>query len=73
MPVAVSEHDRRCWDRQVAALRLEENDDAGTPQWRADVIAWADQHRADAGVEPLSTETEFYRYAESLGLRRTVS
>lgn len=73
MEVAVSEHDRRRWDRQVAALLLAENEDSGTPQWRADVISWADQERAVAGTEALATETEFYRYAESLGLRRAVS
>lgn len=71
--MAVSEKDRRNWERQVAALELEDNEDTGTPQWRADVIAWADRQRVEAGAEPLSTETEFYRYAESLGLRRTVS
>ncbi len=69
----VSPRDRESWDRQVAALRSAENEDTGTPQWRADVIARADQWRAEVGTEPLATETEFYRYAESLGLRRTIS
>ena len=72
--VTVSAEDRRRFERQVAALREEENDDEGTPEWRASVIAWANRERAKRGDPPLKEwwedkgELELHKRARALGL-----
>ena len=71
--MVVSAEDRRKWDRQVAALTEMDNDDEGSLEWRAEMHDWADRQRARSGGPPLKTEGELYRYAETLGLRRSVS
>ncbi|MGD9791978.1 MAG: hypothetical protein AB7V43_00750 [Acidimicrobiia bacterium] len=70
--MVVSAEDRRRWNRQVAALASQPHDDEGSPSWRLAVHEWIDTERANEGREPLKTESELYRYAESLGLRRTI-
>lgn len=74
----VSAEDRRRWERQVAGLREMENDDEGTPEWRAEVEDSANRWRASRNIPPLrewweeQTEPEFYIRARALGLLRPV-
>lgn len=67
-PARVSAEDRRRFERQVAALRKIENDDEGTPEWRAGVVEYVDGERAKRGTPPLKTEDEFHHRARELGL-----
>lgn len=69
-PARVGVEDRRRFERQVAALRTIENDDEGTPEWRAAVVEYVDAERAKRGVPPLKTEAELHRRARELGLTR---
>ncbi|CAN5485882.1 hypothetical protein BH20ACT2_BH20ACT2_14860 [soil metagenome] len=64
----VSDADRAALTRQVTALEQFENEDEGTPEWRAAVIEQADRERQDRGVPPLKTEPELHRRARDLGL-----
>ncbi|CAN5865441.1 hypothetical protein BH24ACT3_BH24ACT3_07600 [soil metagenome] len=64
----VSDADRAAFERQVAALEQFENDDEGTPEWRAAVIEQADADRQDRDIPPLKTEPELHRRARDLGL-----
>jgi len=68
--MAVSAEHRRRFDLQVAALREEENDDEGTPEWRAMVIDRMNEARRRRGIPPLETEPELHRRARDLGLLR---
>lgn len=54
----------------MAALRTIENDDEGTPEWRAGVVEYVDGERAKRGTPPLKTEDEFHHRARELGLTR---
>lgn len=72
-PPRVSAKDRASFERQAAALATEENDDEGTPEWRAEAIERANADRARHGVEELDTEPELHRRARDLGLLRRVS
>lgn len=74
----VSAKDRAAFERQAAALATEENDDEGTPEWRAEVRRNIDDRRAALGNEPLAdwwetkTEQELHEHARALGLLRPV-
>lgn len=75
----VSDKDRAAFARQAAALATEENDDEGTPEWRAAMIERINADRAAHGIPPLieewwnlQPETDLYRRARALGLLRTV-
>lgn len=70
VPARVTAEDRRRFERQVAALRTIENDDEGTPEWRAGVVEYVDAERAERGTPPLKTEDEFHHRARELGLTR---
>ncbi len=54
----------------MAALRAIENDDEGSPEWRAGVVEYVDAERAERGTPPLKTEDEFHHRARELGLTR---
>lgn len=75
----VSDRDRAMFARQAAALATEENDDEGTPEYRAAVIASANAWRTAHGIAPLvedwwnhQPELDLYRRARTLGLLRSV-
>jgi uncharacterized protein YkwD len=70
VPARVSEEDRSRWERQVGALRREESDDEGTPEWRAQLVTETNRLRSRRGTPELKTETEMHRYARALGLIR---
>lgn len=68
--------ERRRHDRMVAALVAEENDDEGSPGWRAAMIEGIDRRRAAAGAPPLEPwwalkgERELHDRARAVGLLR---
>lgn len=66
--MVVSEKDRRNWERQVAALELEDSTDEGSLEFRAAVIEWANSRRAAQGRPDLDTEGELHHRARALGL-----
>ncbi len=66
--MAVSEKDRRNWDRQVAALELGDNADEGSPDFRVQAIESVNRRRILNGRPVLDTEGEFHHRARSLGL-----
>lgn len=66
--MAVSEKDRRNWERQVAALESEDNTDEGSPDFRVQAIEAVNRRRILSGRPALDTEGEFHQRARSLGL-----
>jgi hypothetical protein len=66
--VSVSPQDRVAWDRQVAALELEECDDAGSLVERWRFVEWANSARLERGLPALHTEGELHWRARALGL-----
>ena len=66
--MAVSEKDRRRWERQVAALKLADNTDEGSPDFRVQVIESVNRRRIRDGRPALDTEGELHHRARSLGL-----
>lgn len=72
----VSEADRAAFERQVAALEQFENDDEGTPEWRALMERHINEDRTRRGIPPLKdfaeakTEPELHARARALGLLR---
>ena len=70
----VTDRDKAIMARTAAALAEFENDDEGTPEWRAAVIANLNARRALRGIPPLKEwwedlpEMEVHRLAKSRGL-----
>lgn len=51
--MVVSPEHRRIFERQVAALRQEESDDEGTPEFRAMMVRSASEWRRAHGIAAL--------------------
>lgn len=73
--MTVSPEDRAKWERQVEGLKLMENDDEGTAEWREEMFQAENRRRAKLGIAPMKhwweedpPEAEFYRRARALGL-----
>lgn len=74
----VTDEDKARWALQVEGLKSEENDDEGTPEWRAMMVEQANRHRAARGIPPLKEwwedkgELQIHERARALGLLRPV-
>lgn len=76
--MTVSPEHRRIFERQAAALREEESDDEGSPEFQRAMIEAENQRRAEVGQARLlewwedKTEGELHERARALGLLERV-